>query len=211
MKKTLSQILSFVICTQLLVGCNSYTSSVQTSFQLPSDEDFFEISGSIASTFSRLSNALISTAAAETETGVITISTIEEADGLVVQDKVTLYDDHKSFKFKLKKSLVKGGFIYFEYKNSDETSRLASLALTEANQLAVKVEVTAQSTFETDMFFQKAIEMVKADDGKVDVTKIEELAKRFKPDDYKDQLELIGGYEGYVDGFLTMEDARPIL
>jgi hypothetical protein len=200
-----------VICLQLLVGCNSYTSSVQTSFHLPSDEDFFEISGSIASTFSRLSNALISTAAAETETGVITIATIDEADGLVVQDKVTLYDDNKSFKFKLKKSLVKGGFIYFEYKNSDETSRFTNLALTEQSQLAVEVEVTAQSTFETDMFFQKAIEMVKADEGKVDVAKIVELAKSFKPDEYKERLDLIGGYIGYVDSFLTMDDARPIL
>lgn len=127
------------------------------------------------------------------------------------QDTVILYDDHKVFNFKLKKSLVKGGMIYFQYQNSDGSSRLVTLGRTTPDQQEVKVELSSQSTFETDMFMKKAQDLVKADGGNVNLAKIEDLANNFKVDEYLPLLDFVGGYEGYTDGYLSFEDARPVL
>ncbi len=208
MNRVFTKILSFTLCFQLLVSCNSYSTSSSVLGTLFSPSSGFSITGTIASSVHFASEAILDSVMASTKIGVVSLSVLNENLEAEEIDRQDVYDDSMTFKFKnLNKEKIKAGLVLVQYTSDDGETRRSLIQTVDPSSTGEVVSVNPKTTFASDMQSALLDDIKNNSPADFNLEKIQSIINDFNLDDYSDVVDTVGGFEAYVNTYNKKEDA----
>lgn len=200
MLRFITRLMTYAICLQLAVGCNS------SMLAINGDGNFFSISGLIVKSFHKASEAIFPSAVAANVTGEVVALTVDDNYQMVEIATFKLYDNQKSFSFKVDKRKVNQRILKFKYRKiSDvEEDRREKFETLEGDETEIYTELDAKGTFAADAI-QKEIEEVVSSAPGVKYEEVKDIVRNWDERDFEGVIKEVGSYDEYVKKFKNDE------
>jgi hypothetical protein len=186
--KTLSRILSLIICFQLMVGCNQVsTSSGTIKTKAPGSSDTMTISGSIASTIHHLTNLIIPNAMAADGTLILYDISNTNAEPVEI-DRWEISGE--TYSIKAKKSLAQDKILKLSFESNDPDKNREILIDASGSVNSIEAPINPEEYFKSKIFESQLKSEFSGFTGN-----IKEIKARFsamKGESFESELALLG-------------------